>query len=49
MSWDSELVLVASMNDEIVGMIIGTIDNNKATTTELQSTRTISAKALPKL
>ncbi|WP_270165320.1 GNAT family N-acetyltransferase [Paenibacillus sp. SYP-B4298] len=29
LSWDSELVLVASMNDQIVGMIIGTIDNNK--------------------
>ncbi|MBJ6362809.1 GNAT family N-acetyltransferase [Paenibacillus sp. GCM10012307] len=29
LSWDSELVLVASLNNEIVGMIIGTIDNNK--------------------
>jgi ribosomal protein S18 acetylase RimI-like enzyme len=29
LSWDSELVLVASVGDEIAGMIIGTIDNNK--------------------
>ncbi|GGG24217.1 GNAT family N-acetyltransferase [Paenibacillus abyssi] len=29
LSWDSELVLIASVNDEIVGMIIGTIDKNK--------------------
>lgn len=29
LSWDSELVLVASIDDEIAGMIIGTIDNNK--------------------
>lgn len=29
LSWDSELVLVASIEGEIVGMIIGTIDNNK--------------------
>lgn len=29
LSWDSELVLVASIESEIVGMIIGTIDNNK--------------------
>ncbi|MDB5054860.1 MAG: GCN5-related N-acetyltransferase [Bacilli bacterium] len=29
LSWDSELVLVAEKNDSIVGIIIGTIDNNK--------------------
>lgn len=29
LSWDSELVLVASIEGEIAGMIIGTIDNNK--------------------
>ncbi|WP_183602805.1 GNAT family N-acetyltransferase [Paenibacillus phyllosphaerae] len=29
LSWDSELVLVASIDNEIIGMIIGTIDNNK--------------------
>ncbi|MCQ6562530.1 GNAT family N-acetyltransferase [Paenibacillus mendelii] len=29
LSWDSELVLVALAKDEIVGMIIGTIDDNK--------------------
>ena len=29
LSWDSELVLVASVGDEIAGIIIGTIDNNK--------------------
>ncbi|MFF2093243.1 GNAT family N-acetyltransferase [Paenibacillus sp. NPDC058174] len=29
LSWDSELVLVAVEQSEIVGMIIGTIDNNK--------------------
>ncbi|GKU80598.1 GNAT family N-acetyltransferase [Paenibacillus sp. L3-i20] len=29
LSWDSDLVLVASNQSEIVGMIIGTIDNNK--------------------
>ncbi|MFC4777942.1 GNAT family N-acetyltransferase [Paenibacillus sp. GCM10023252] len=29
LSWDSELVLVAAENSSIVGMIIGTIDNNK--------------------
>ncbi|MFS0726133.1 GNAT family N-acetyltransferase [Paenibacillus sp. 1P07SE] len=29
LSWDSELVLVASKDNDIVGMIIGTIDNNK--------------------
>ncbi|MFC5649818.1 GNAT family N-acetyltransferase [Paenibacillus solisilvae] len=29
LSWDSELVLVAAIDDEIAGMIIGTIDNNK--------------------
>ncbi|GFN31126.1 GNAT family N-acetyltransferase [Paenibacillus xylaniclasticus] len=30
LSWDSDLVLVAVKQGEIVGMIIGTIDNNKA-------------------
>ncbi|MCR8643086.1 GNAT family N-acetyltransferase [Paenibacillus sp. N1-5-1-14] len=29
LSWDSELILVAELNGEVVGMIIGTIDNNK--------------------
>lgn len=29
LSWDSELVLVAVKESEVVGMIIGTIDNNK--------------------
>ncbi|REK74905.1 GNAT family N-acetyltransferase [Paenibacillus paeoniae] len=29
LSWDSDLVLVAVKDSEIVGMIIGTIDNNK--------------------
>ncbi|MFF2480183.1 GNAT family N-acetyltransferase [Paenibacillus sp. NPDC058071] len=29
LSWDSELVLVAVDQSEVVGMIIGTIDNNK--------------------
>lgn len=29
LSWDSELVLVASVEDDIAGIIIGTIDNNK--------------------
>lgn len=29
LSWDSDLVLVAVEHSEIVGMIIGTIDNNK--------------------
>lgn len=29
LSWDSNLVLVATISDEIVGVIIGTIDNNK--------------------
>ena len=29
LSWDSELVLIASLNNEVVGMIIGTIDKNK--------------------
>jgi ribosomal protein S18 acetylase RimI-like enzyme len=29
LSWDSELVLVAEKDEQIVGMIIGTIDNNK--------------------
>lgn len=29
LSWDSELVLVATINNEVVGVIIGTIDNNK--------------------
>jgi ribosomal protein S18 acetylase RimI-like enzyme len=29
LSWDSDLVLVAVEQGEIVGMIIGTIDNNK--------------------
>jgi len=29
LSWDSDLVLVAVKQGEIVGMIIGTIDNNK--------------------
>ncbi|MFD0711906.1 GNAT family N-acetyltransferase [Paenibacillus sp. GCM10027626] len=29
LSWDSELVLVASVEDEIAGIIIGTIDQNK--------------------
>lgn len=29
LSWDSDLVLVAIKQSEIVGMIIGTIDNNK--------------------
>ncbi|RIX60640.1 GNAT family N-acetyltransferase [Paenibacillus nanensis] len=29
LSWDSDLVLVAVKESEIVGMIIGTIDNNK--------------------
>ncbi|WP_040949600.1 GNAT family N-acetyltransferase [Gorillibacterium massiliense] len=28
LSWDSELVLVAEEQDEIVGLIIGTIDND---------------------
>jgi ribosomal protein S18 acetylase RimI-like enzyme len=28
LSWDSELVLVAMKNEQIVGVIIGTIDNN---------------------
>lgn len=28
LSWDSELVLVAIKNEQIVGVIIGTIDNN---------------------
>jgi predicted N-acetyltransferase YhbS len=27
LSWDSELVLVAIKNEQIVGVIIGTIDN----------------------
>lgn len=30
LSWDSELVLIAENEQEIVGVIIGTIDNNKA-------------------
>lgn len=29
LSWDSELVLVAEMEEEIVGVMIGTIDRNK--------------------
>jgi ribosomal protein S18 acetylase RimI-like enzyme len=29
LSWDSELVLVAVENEEIIGVMIGTIDNNK--------------------
>jgi len=29
LSWDSDLVLIATMNNEITGVIIGTIDNNK--------------------
>src|SRR5690242_10721450 len=29
LSWDSELVLVASVDNEIAGIVIGTIDNNK--------------------
>jgi len=29
LSWDSDLVLVAEVEKEIVGVIIGTIDNNK--------------------
>jgi predicted N-acetyltransferase YhbS len=29
LAWDSELVLVAQKEDTIVGIIIGTIDNNK--------------------
>ncbi|NHN32305.1 GNAT family N-acetyltransferase [Paenibacillus agricola] len=28
LSWDSELVLIAIENEQIVGVIIGTIDNN---------------------
>ncbi|GGD87593.1 GNAT family N-acetyltransferase [Paenibacillus nasutitermitis] len=28
LSWDSELVLVAAINDEVAGIVIGTIDNN---------------------
>lgn len=30
LSWDSDLILVAEENEEIVGVIIGTIDKNKA-------------------
>ncbi|MBW7455200.1 GNAT family N-acetyltransferase [Paenibacillus sepulcri] len=29
LSWDSELVLVALVNDVVAGIVIGTIDNNK--------------------
>ncbi|MFD2115369.1 GNAT family N-acetyltransferase [Paenibacillus yanchengensis] len=29
LSWDSDLVLVATINNEVAGVIIGTIDNNK--------------------
>jgi len=29
LSWDSDLVLIAMMNNEITGVIIGTIDQNK--------------------
>ncbi|PZD95608.1 GNAT family N-acetyltransferase [Paenibacillus sambharensis] len=29
LSWDSDLVLVATNNQEVVGMIIGTIDQNR--------------------
>jgi ribosomal protein S18 acetylase RimI-like enzyme len=29
LSWDSELVLIAELDKTIVGIIIGTIDNNK--------------------
>lgn len=29
LSWDSELVLIATVQQQVVGMIIGTIDNNK--------------------
>ncbi|AJY74420.1 GNAT family N-acetyltransferase [Paenibacillus beijingensis] len=29
LSWDSELVLVAEEEDKVIGMIIGTIDNNR--------------------
>ncbi|SFM03558.1 Ribosomal protein S18 acetylase RimI [Paenibacillus sp. 1_12] len=28
LSWDSELVLVATQNEQIVGVIVGTIDNH---------------------
>ncbi|MGG1552862.1 MULTISPECIES: GNAT family N-acetyltransferase [Paenibacillus] len=28
LSWDTELVLVAEADDQVVGLIIGTIDNN---------------------
>jgi len=28
LSWDSELVLIATENDQVVGVIIGTIDNH---------------------
>jgi len=30
LSWDSDLVMVAEKEEEIVGIIIGTIDNNRA-------------------
>jgi ribosomal protein S18 acetylase RimI-like enzyme len=30
LKWDSELVLVAVENDQVIGAIIGTIDKNKA-------------------
>lgn len=30
LSWDSDLVMVAEKNDRLVGVIIGTIDNNRA-------------------
>ena len=29
LSWDSELVLVAELDGEIIGIVIGTIDNNQ--------------------
>lgn len=29
LSWDSEMVLVAAAQGQVVGVIIGTIDNNK--------------------
>jgi ribosomal protein S18 acetylase RimI-like enzyme len=30
LSWDSELIIVAEKNREIAGIVIGTIDNNRA-------------------
>jgi ribosomal protein S18 acetylase RimI-like enzyme len=29
LKWDSELVLVAEMEEQVVGLVIGTIDNNR--------------------